>query len=152
MKHIIVILCLLLVAVVLLTTCGHRSPTPTEGREVNVYGGSYWGMTASQLNSMLDYKDFLTVEDKDFLLVNVRVPYAGEIAGTDLFVPYNEIEQNLFKFPQNKSTKIVLYCYTGRMSTIAARTLIELGFTNVWHLDRGLLDWEKQGYKLVYRL
>lgn len=35
------------------------------------------------------------LENKDFLLLNVHITYEGEIQGTDLFVPYNEIEQKL---------------------------------------------------------
>lgn len=47
--------------------------------------GSYRNITAPELKAML--------EDKDFLLVNVHIPYEGEIPGTDLFVPYNEIDK-----------------------------------------------------------
>jgi len=106
-----------------------------------VNGGSYWKITPAQLNSML--------ENKDFLLVNVHIPYEGEIPQTDLFVPYNEVEQNLSQFPKDKGAKIVLYCRSGSMSAIAARTLVKLGFTNVWNLDGGMAEWEKQGYELV---
>ena len=62
---------------------------------------------------------------------------------------YNEIEENLSKFPKDKGGKIVLYCRSGSMSAIAARTLVKLGFTNVWNLDGGMVEWEKQGYELI---
>ena len=81
--------------------------------------------------------------------MNVHIPYEGEIPPTDLFVPYNEVEQYLRQFPPDKTAKIVLYCRSGSMSATAAKTLVKQGFTNVWNLEGGMVDWEKQGYKLV---
>ncbi len=75
--------------------------------------------------------------------------YEGEIPQTDLFVPYNEIEENLTKLPKDKGGKIVLYCRSGSMSTIVARELVKLDFTNVSNLAGGMVEWEKQGYELI---
>jgi rhodanese-related sulfurtransferase len=133
-----------MLAAVVLPACGKASPITGQGREVKVNGGHYWDITPAQLKSML--------KNKDFLLVNVHIPYGGEIPDTDLFVPYNEIEPNLSKFSQNKQRKIVLYCRSGPMSTTAARTLVSLGFTNVRNLDGGMVKWEREGYKLIQRL
>lgn len=129
-------------AVALLTSaCAQSAPTLTPGREVSVNGNSYQVITVTQLKSMLD--------NKDFLLVNVHIPYAGEIKGTDLFVPYNEIEQNLSKLPADKSSRIVVYCRSGNMSGIAAKTLTRLGYTNIRDVDGGMIAWENEGYPLV---
>ena len=32
----------------------------------------------------------------------------------------------------------MLYCISGRTSTIAARTLVRLGYTDVWNLEGGM--------------
>src|SRR3989304_5767605 len=129
------------VVALLVSACARSAPDLTLEREVSVDGKSYQVITVTQLKSMLD--------NKDFLLVNVHIPYAGEIRGTDLFVPYNEIEQNLSKLPSDKGAEIVVYCRSGSMSGIAAKTLTRLGYTNIRDVDGGMLVWEKQGYPLV---
>ncbi len=86
---------------------------------------------------------------KDFFLVNVHVPYEGEISSTDTFIPYNEIANNLDKLPKDKNAKIVLYCRSGRMSGIAAQELAKLGYTRVFDLAGGMIAWEKAGYQII---
>ena len=79
----------------------------------------------------------------------MHIPYEGEIPQTDLFIPYNQIEENLSQLPQDKGAKIILYCRSGSMSATAARTLVKLGFSKVWNLDGGMVEWERQGYELM---
>jgi rhodanese-related sulfurtransferase len=118
--------------------------TPTRTRpglqtqKVPVDGGSYTDVNVAGLAQML--------ERKDFTLINVHVPYDGELPSTDLFIPYDQIEANLSKLPADKAAKIVLYCRTGGMSAIAARTLVRLGYTDVWNLDGGMVAWHDAGY------
>ena len=86
---------------------------------------------------------------KDFFLVNVHIPYEGEIKDTDAFIPYDTMADNLDKLPRDKNAKIVVYCRSGGMSAIAARELVRLGFTQVSDLAGGMIDWEKSGYKII---
>ena len=86
---------------------------------------------------------------KDFFLVNVHIPYEGEIKDTDVFIAYDTMADNLDKLPQDKNAKIVVYCRSGGMSAIAARELVRLGFTQVSDLAGGMIDWEKSGYKIL---
>lgn len=89
------------------------------------------------------------LQKKDFLFINVHVPYEGEIANTDILIPYNKIAENLDKLPKDKSAKIVLYCRSGRMSEIAAQTLVQMGYSRVSHLAGGMNDWKRSGYQII---
>lgn len=88
---------------------------------------------------------------KDFELVNVHVPYEGEIAKTDTFIPFDKIGEAVDLLPADKATKIVVYCRSGRMSKIAAATLVGLGYTHVEELTGGMIDWEATGQPLIHR-
>lgn len=57
--------------------------------------------------------------NKDFLLVNVHVPYEGNLLQTNISLPYNKIGQYFTEFLEDKNARIVVYCSTGSMSIIA---------------------------------
>lgn len=113
--------------------------TAAQAAERNI--GGFETITSEQLAQMLSRKDFV--------FVNVHVPYEGEIKDTDAFVPYDQIPQSLDKLPKDKNATIVLYCRSGRMSEIAARELAELGYTRVAHLSGGMNDWQKSGHEIL---
>jgi len=102
---------------------------------------AYVDITAQQLNKML--------KEKDFTLINVHIPYDGEIPQTDLFIPYDKIEKNASRLPQEKNAKIVIYCRSDRMSKIASMTLVEMGYTNILNLKGGMKAWKEAGYVLI---
>ncbi|MCX6079542.1 MAG: rhodanese-like domain-containing protein [Chloroflexi bacterium] len=124
-----------------MAACQTAKPAETiTGSAVNVDGGSYLNVTPTELKNML--------ANKDFVFVNVHIPFAGNIAKTDLSIAYDQIEQNLTQLPVDKNAKIVLYCRSGRMSAIAAEALVKLGYTNLWNLDGGMAAWEQAGYEI----
>lgn len=125
----------------LLSAC-QGQPVQVTGKTVNVNGGSYQNVTPDELNVML--------KSKDFVFINVHIPFEGDIADTDLSLPYDQITDpvNLAQLPADQNAKIVLYCRSGRMSAIAAEALVSLGYTNIWNLDGGMVEWEQAGYEI----
>jgi rhodanese-related sulfurtransferase len=130
---------LLLSTIIILAGCQSKS---VAGETVTLSGGSYQNITYDDLNAML--------KNKDFVFINVHIPFAGDIANTDMSIPYDEISvpENLSQLPVDKDAKIVLYCRSGRMSEIAAEELVSLGYANIWNLTGGMVEWEQAGYEI----
>lgn len=49
----------------------------------------------------------------------------------------------------DKSKRIILHCASGGRSSLAAKTLKEMGYENVAHLDGGFKAWKEAGMKTV---
>ncbi|MBI4507771.1 MAG: rhodanese-like domain-containing protein [Chloroflexi bacterium] len=111
------------------------------GRPVRTAAGVYRDLSAAELKTFL--------ERKDFVLVDTHVPNEGRLAETDLRIPYDQIERQLGLLPPAKDARIVLYCMSGRMSQIAAERLVAQGYTRVWNLERGMIGWRAAGYELL---
>lgn len=134
----IILLCLF--ALILSACASATAPRPTievVGIKVAVEGGSYTDVSVAELQTM--------VANKDFTFVNVHIPFEGNIAKTDISIAYDQVDQNPDKLPADKNAKVVLYCRSGRMSAIAAKTLVSLGYTNIWNLSGGMVAWEQAG-------
>ncbi|MCL4507605.1 MAG: rhodanese-like domain-containing protein [Chloroflexi bacterium] len=134
---------LLLAVVALVSAC---AAAPTSQRTTAPIAGTRGTVTrisAEQVDEML-------AGPKDFTLVNVHTPYEGELPKTDLAIPYDQIDAHLGQLP-GKDARIVLYCRSGRMSDIAARRLVELGYTHIYDLTGGMLAWEASGRPLVQK-
>ena len=99
--------------------------------------------------NVLPAQDFNAAISKgDVLLVDVHTPEQTHIKGTDHLVPHKKVAEHLEKFPSDKSTPIYLYCKTGHMGNVAARTLFSQGYTNVYNLEGGTKAWKEAGLSL----
>lgn len=127
-------------AVAISLVLGACQGSPKMGQEASVDGGSYRVVTVQELQTML--------ESKGFLMVNVHIPWQGDIPQTDLRLAYDQIGENLDQLPPEKDAKILVYCLTSGMAKRAIVTLIAEGYTNLWMLDGGTTAWEEAGLSL----
>lgn len=139
----------LLIISFVLAACSSPTATPTAETAVGIPvsvegGGTYLDIRPAQLADML--------KNKDFILVNTHIPYEGELEQTDAFIPFEENgPQRVADYPEDRTAKIVLYCRSGRMSSIVAAELVRAGYTNVWNLEGGMTAWDKAGYVLLMK-
>lgn len=87
--------------------------------------------------------------EKGAVVVNVHVPFEGDIAGTDVSVPFDQIASQVSLLPADRDTPLLVYCRSGRMSKIATAELVRLGYRDVVDLEGGMLAWEQSGRTLV---
>ena len=139
------LLAVIAIGFVALSGAGSSSaPSLATGETIYQAQGGHWtNVTPDRLAEMLTHKDFT--------LVNVKTPYIGEIDGTDLYIPYDQISARASQLPADKTAKILVYCRSGVESAQAAQTLLNLGYTNVWNLDGGMNAWQSSGRTLVQK-
>lgn len=113
----------------------------TVGQAVAVDGGTYFDLSVPELRSMM--------EGREFSLVNVHIPFEGDLPETDASVAFNEIGDHAAHLWPDKDAEIVLYCSSGRMSAIAAEALAKLGYTRVHNLVGGFRAWSAAGHPMA---
>jgi hypothetical protein len=69
-----------LFGLILLSAC-QPGQTSVLGKQVEVGDGAYTEINVNELQSML--------ESKDFVLVNVHIPFEGDIPDTDVSIPFD---------------------------------------------------------------
>lgn len=137
MRRILRFIFSLFTATILLTACQPVKQEPEIGINANMGGYSYRVVNVSELQPML--------ESKDFVMINVYTPWEKDIPQTDLRIGYDMLEENLSQLPADKDAKILVYCLSGGMSKKAVATLVTNGYTNIWMLEGGLTSWEAAG-------
>ncbi len=84
----------------------------------------------------------------DFVVIDVRERDAYEAAHIPgaRHLPRGQLELRVNQAFPDPNVRIVAYCEVGKVSTLAAATLKEMGFPNVMGLDAGIKTWIERGY------
>lgn len=104
---------------------------------------AYKSIASSELNEKL-------TKDASLFILDVRTEaeYNSEhIAGVKKLIPLDQIETRIGELENLKDKEIVVYCRSGRRSAAAAQTLSTKGFTKVYNLTGGIIDYKEKGYK-----
>lgn len=98
-----------------------------------------------EVHVVLKKEDFKkAIENKDIQFVDVRTPeeYEEGHIGNAENVDYlgDDFEDGIQKYDKNQP--IYIYCRSGNRSGKASKIMKELGFTKIYDLKGGYLDWE----------
>jgi glyoxylase-like metal-dependent hydrolase (beta-lactamase superfamily II)/rhodanese-related sulfurtransferase len=128
----------------------------TEALRTNMSGGK----TVAQLlaeaaavvpfMSMVELNARLGDNSRDLVVIDLREKdafVAGHIAGAR-HLPRGQLELRVNAELPDPTVRIVTCCEFGKISTLAAATLRELGFTRATALDGGIAAWREAGLKL----
>jgi rhodanese-related sulfurtransferase len=124
----------LLAATLALAACSSTD----EGASGQADGDAGWTRIGAQ-----ELSEMMAAED--VYLVNVHVPYEGEIPGTDAHISYTDIASQLGQLPTSGDPTLVIYCRSGNMSTEAAGEMVNAGSPHFYELGGGWYTWQDAG-------
>jgi glyoxylase-like metal-dependent hydrolase (beta-lactamase superfamily II)/rhodanese-related sulfurtransferase len=129
----------------------------TEALRTNMNGGK----TVAQLLSEAAAKvSFMSMEELNrriesgeagLLVLDVRERDAylkGHIPGAKL-LPRGQLELRVNQELPDPTRRVLVYCDFGKVSTLAAATLREMGYTRAVALDGGMVAWSQAGYAVA---
>jgi len=98
-------------------------------------------VSAADVKAMIDKKDkviYLDVRDAGEFA-------AGHLPGA-MNISRGTLEFNVFNKIKDQNAKIIVYCKTAGRSTLATKTMNDLGYKNAILMDAQFEDWVKAGY------
>ena len=84
-----------------------------------------------------------------FLHVGSSADFAAAHLPGSKWISRGWLELKLPALLSDRTRPIVLYCKDGRSSTLAAQTLMEMAYQDVFVLDGGIENWSRAGYATI---
>ena len=126
-----------------------KKSTPVVERPIVKVIGKSKPVKRSLVN--INTEELIKILDSDpsVLLIDVRAPFEIKHTGTikrgqNVNIIRGWIETQITDYVKTKDTPIVVYCGRNIRSPLAARTLMELGYTNVKNYEDGFLTWKQE--------
>lgn len=131
-----------LIMIMILTGCvKNEIDSKTQGEnQISTSTDGVINISAEKAKEIIDSED-------DEIVLDVRSidEYnEGHIEGA-ILLPSDEIKEKIKTLIPDKNKIILLYCRSGRRSALAAKELIEFGYTNVYDFG-GIINWD---YEIV---
>jgi rhodanese-related sulfurtransferase len=91
--------------------------------------------------------EFLESLPPDTMILDVRSEqeFRREHIPNAIHIPHEQLPERLAELGDDPEMPVVVYCESGRRSSIAGQTLLEAGWTNVSHLAGDMRAWREQG-------
>jgi rhodanese-related sulfurtransferase len=101
--------------------------------------------------ALTELKARIDAHDTDLIVLDVRerdAYAAGHVPGARL-LPRGQLELRVNEELPDPTVRILAVCEFGRVSTLAAATLRQIGFQRAIALDGGMKAWREAGYPLA---
>ena len=99
----------------------------------------YQDLSVEAAKALIDTSPTLVILD-----VRTVPEYAAEHIEGAVNIPVEELASRITELDPYRAT--LVYCRSGNRSAQAAQPLVEQGFTEVYNMLGGLLEWSAQGY------
>jgi phage shock protein E len=109
--------------------------------------GGCTGWTTQERLSPAEAKALIATADP--IVINVHIPYEGDIPGTDVSIPYNDVSAIEKYLNYDHCADVLLVCMSGGMSQTAGNELIKRGYLRIRDIKGGMIAWEQAGYPLL---
>jgi rhodanese-related sulfurtransferase len=138
-----------IIAAALLLTISVSAQSAPEG----ITSGQQLQKQAESVTRDISTQELKTMLDDELEMVLIDIRTTDEVknmGGTidaiqNSVIPRGWLEFRVSKVAQNKDTPIVVYCGAGFRSPLAAKTLQDMGYTNVKNYSAGFVGWRKDG-------
>jgi glyoxylase-like metal-dependent hydrolase (beta-lactamase superfamily II)/rhodanese-related sulfurtransferase len=128
----------------------------TEALRTNMSGGKTVRQLLAEASAKIPFMAMdelarrLDARPNDFVIIDVREKDAfdaGHVPGA-VHVPRGQLELKVNEALPDPSVEVLTVCEFGKISTLAAATLRELGFIRATALDGGMAAWRERGRKV----
>ena len=109
-------------------------------------------INSESINQMNSDELIEFIELNDAVLVDVRTEdeYNSGYIENSLNIDYFSNDFSLNADKLDKSTPIILYCRSGKRSSMSANKISKLGFKEIYNLEGGILEWIEEGNAVVF--
>ena len=95
----------------------------------------------------------MDTDDAPDIIIDVRTPNEyygpmGHVKGAKL-ITLDQLMNKINEIESYKDKEVVTICHSGARSMMAARLLVQSGFTDVRNLTGGMMAWRKKGLPIA---
>ncbi|UCC16461.1 MAG: rhodanese-like domain-containing protein [Dehalococcoidales bacterium] len=125
------------------TTETNTEPKMATLSETSIQKAEITNLSAQEAYSLIQEK----MDDPDFKIIDVRTPdeyNSGHVEGA-INIDYNSDTFKDIMAELDRTGEYLVYCRSGARSSGAVKVMEELGFTMIYHMGGGIIEWSSEG-------